>query len=59
MTTTTTASHIAYTGSGITPFTVPFNFWDQDELDVFLRTIADGTESCPRLTLMLRTEPAL
>ncbi len=50
MTTTTTASHIAYTGSGITPFTVPFNFWDQDELDVFLRTIADGTEQLQVIT---------
>ncbi len=50
MTTTTTASHIAYTGSLIQQFVVPFNFWDEDELDVFLRDIALGTEVLQVLT---------
>lgn len=45
MTVTTTSVSKAYTGDNSTvAFAVDFQFWDSDELDVYLRTISTGAE---------------
>ena len=46
MTVTTTAVKTAYTGdNGTVAFPTVFQFWETDELDVYLRTISTGVEA--------------